>query len=212
MYCTVIITKACLLRCKITYTQITVIIDTSEQGYNAAISSDVICKITHTRITIIIDTSEQGYNAAISSWRDMQNHTHIDLARRSSILLHMVIDQVHFCWWLRELILVLQWDHKAFWTCTFGLQEHSASGGRKQWSLHTGWNCSSWCHEVLGYLPQTRLRARGMSQGFFWQQCSRDEQPNHPYHKNSSSNWEIEEKEEVRKAKACALQDLFFAP
>jgi hypothetical protein len=33
-----------------------------------------------------------------------------------------------------------------------------------------------------------------------------------PYHKNSSSNWEIEEGEEERKAKACALQDLFFAP
>jgi hypothetical protein len=72
--------------------------------------------------------------------------------------------------------------------------------------------CSSWCQEVLGYLPRTRLRARGMSQGFFWQLCSRDEQPNHPYHKNSSSNWEIEEEEEKRKAKACALQDLFFAP
>jgi hypothetical protein len=33
-----------------------------------------------------------------------------------------------------------------------------------------------------------------------------------PYHKNSSSNWEIEEEEEERKTKACALQDLFFAP
>jgi hypothetical protein len=31
------------------------------------------------------------------------------------------------------------------------------------------------------------------------------------YHKNSS-NCEIEEEEEERKAKACALQDLFFAP
>jgi hypothetical protein len=98
LYCIETITKACLLRCKITHThtQITVIIDTSEQGYNSAISSDAICKITHTQITIIIDTSEQGYNAAISSWRDMQNHTHIDLARRSSILLHVVIEQAPF--------------------------------------------------------------------------------------------------------------------
>jgi hypothetical protein len=40
--------------------------------------------------------------------------------------------------------------------------------------------CSSWCQEVLGYLPRTWLRARSMSQGFFWQLCSRDEQPNHP--------------------------------
>jgi hypothetical protein len=28
---------------------------------------DEICKITHTQITVIIDTSEQGYNADISS-------------------------------------------------------------------------------------------------------------------------------------------------
>jgi hypothetical protein len=39
-----------------------------------------------------------------------------------------------------------------------------------------------------------------------------DEQPNHPYHKNSSSNWELEEEEEERKAKASTLQDLFFVP
>jgi hypothetical protein len=70
--------------------------------------------------------------------------------------------------------------------------------------------CSFWCQEVLGYLPRTQLRARGMSQEFFTHLCSRDEQPNQPYHKNSSSNWKIEEEEE-RKAKACALQDLCFA-
>jgi hypothetical protein len=40
--------------------------------------------------------------------------------------------------------------------------------------------CTSWCQEVLGYLPRTRLRGRGTSQGFFWQSCLRDEQPNHP--------------------------------
>jgi hypothetical protein len=50
-----------------THTEITVIIDTSEQGYNAAISSDAICKITDTQIIVIIDTSEQGYNVAVSS-------------------------------------------------------------------------------------------------------------------------------------------------
>jgi hypothetical protein len=51
---------------------------------------DAICKITHTQIAVIIDTSKQGYNVAISSWRDMQNHTHthrscsqvVDLAAR----------------------------------------------------------------------------------------------------------------------------------
>jgi hypothetical protein len=52
------------------------------------------------------------------------------------------LNKLHLCWWLRELIPGLQWDHKAFWTCTFGLQEHSASGGRKhrkKWSLDTAW-------------------------------------------------------------------------
>jgi hypothetical protein len=81
------------------HTQITVIIDISEQGYNAAISSwGDMQNHTHTQTTVIIDTSEQGYNAAISSWRDLQNHTHthIDLARRSSILLHVVIEQAPF--------------------------------------------------------------------------------------------------------------------
>jgi hypothetical protein len=40
---------------------------------------DEICKITHTHIIVIIDTSEQVYNAPISSWRDMQNHTHTSI-------------------------------------------------------------------------------------------------------------------------------------
>jgi hypothetical protein len=86
LYCTEIITKACLLR----------------------------CKITHTQITIIIDTSEQGYSAVISSWRDMQNHTHtlILLAGRRSCCTWSS-NKLHLCWWL------------------------------KQWSLDTGWNCSS---------------------------------------------------------------------
>jgi hypothetical protein len=151
---------------------------------------DEICKITHTQITVIIDTSEQGYNAAISSWRDMQNHTHTSIlltGRRSFCT--WSLNKLHLCWWLRELIPVLQWDHKAFWTCTFVYkslprvegesigkimtigQRMKDFSSRKQWSLDTGWNCSSWCQEVLGYLPRTRLRGRSMSQEFFSQLC-----------------------------------------
>jgi hypothetical protein len=49
--------------------------------------------LTHTQITVIIDTSEQGYNAAISKQGyNAKSHTHIDLSRRSSILLHVVIE------------------------------------------------------------------------------------------------------------------------
>jgi hypothetical protein len=72
--------------------------------------------------------------------------------------------------------------------------------------------CTSWCQEVLGYLPRTRLRARGICHKDSSSSCVRGmSNPITPYHKNSSSNWEIEEEEE-RKAEACALQDLFFAP
>jgi hypothetical protein len=64
--------------------------------------------------------------------RYAKSHTHIDLARRSSIMLHMVIEQAPFLKLAEKLIPGLQWDHKASsLTCTFGLQEHSASGGKK---------------------------------------------------------------------------------
>jgi hypothetical protein len=102
LYCTEIITKACLLRCKITHTHI----DYSHHWY---IRTRLQCgdifmmryakSHTHTQITVIIDTSEQGYNAAISSWRDMQNHTH---THRSCCT--WLLNKLHFCWWLRELI------------------------------------------------------------------------------------------------------------
>jgi hypothetical protein len=154
---------------------------------------------------------------ALSSWRDMQNHTHrlqsslihqnkvtmrpylhdeICKITHTSILLAdrrscctWSLNKLHLCWWLRELILGLQWDHKAFWTCTFVCKSLPRVEGEsigkimiigqrmkdcsswKQWSLDTGWNCSSWCQEVLGYLPRTRLCRRSMSQEFFWQLC-----------------------------------------
>jgi hypothetical protein len=113
LYCTKIITKACLLRCKITHTY---------YSHHWYIRTRLQCSHifmtryakSHTQIIIIIDTLEQGYNAAISSWRDMQNHTH------TSILLAgcrscwtWSLNKLHFCWWLRELIPGMQWVHKA---------------------------------------------------------------------------------------------------
>jgi hypothetical protein len=78
--------------------------------------------------------------------RYAKSHTHIDLARRSSILLvgrrscyTWSLNKLHLCWWLRKLIPGLQLDHKAFWTCTFGLQEHSARGGRKHRKNNDHW-------------------------------------------------------------------------
>jgi hypothetical protein len=89
---------------------------------------------THTQITVIIDTSEQGYNATISWWRDMQNHTHTDynhhwyirtrlqcghifMMRYAKSHTHTSIllagrrssctwssNKLHFCWRLRDLI------------------------------------------------------------------------------------------------------------
>jgi hypothetical protein len=90
--------------CKITHTQITVIIDTSEQGYNAAISSwRDMQNHTHTQITVIIDTSEQGYNAAISSWRDMQNHTHTSILLTGRRSCSQVIDLAARGHWISSI-------------------------------------------------------------------------------------------------------------
>jgi hypothetical protein len=72
-------------------------------------------------------------------------HTHIDLASRSILLAGCwscctwSSNKLHFCWWLRDLIPGLQWDHKESWTCTFGLQEPSASGWRKHRRNNDHW-------------------------------------------------------------------------
>jgi hypothetical protein len=108
---------------------------------------------THTQITVMIDTSEQGYNVAISSWRDMQNHTHtlILLAGRWSC--SQVVNLAARGHWISSISV----DGLENWflacnettklpslTCTFGLQEHSASGRRKHrknndhWTLDEG--------------------------------------------------------------------------
>jgi hypothetical protein len=107
---------------------------------------DEICKITNRQITVIIDIRTRLQCGHIFMMRYAKSYTHIDLARRSSILLACrrscctwSLNKLHPCWWLRELIPGLQWDHKTFWTCTFGLQEHSASVGRKHRKNNDHW-------------------------------------------------------------------------
>jgi hypothetical protein len=65
-------------------------------------------------------------------------HTSILLAGRRSCCT-CSLNKLHLYWWLTELIPSLQWDHNAFWTCTFGLREHSASGGRKHRKNNNHW-------------------------------------------------------------------------
>jgi hypothetical protein len=97
---------------------------------------------SHTQITVIIDTSEQGYNAAISSWRDMQNHTHthrscsqvVDLAARGHWTSSISVDSSNN-WFLA----CNKTTKLPSLTCTFGLQEHSASGGRKHRKNNDHW-------------------------------------------------------------------------
>jgi hypothetical protein len=93
-----------------------------------------------------IKTRLQCGHIFMKRYAKSHTHTHIDLARRSSILFTghrscctWSLNKLHLCWWLIELIPGLQWDHKAFWTCTFGLQEHSASGGRKHRKSNDHW-------------------------------------------------------------------------
>jgi hypothetical protein len=181
---------------------------------------DAIRKITYTQITVIIDTSEQGYNAAISSWRDMQNHTHthrscsqvIDLAAHGHRTSSISVDGLEnwFLAWnettklpepaflvckslprveeesigkimiighrlnsvglfiLKTMIIGHRMNSVEFCNPNFGLQEPKCDRKVVADFLSA---CSSWCQEVLGYLPRTQLRARGMSQEFFWHLC-----------------------------------------
>jgi hypothetical protein len=139
LYYTEVITKACPLRCKITH--------------------------THTHITVIIDTSEQGYNVAISSWWDMQNQTH---THRSC---SQVVDLAAHGHWISSIpVDGLNNDH---WTW----DEIVHPGAKRFWSTYPGHSYEEGvCHK-----NSSRSCARGMSN------------PITPYHKNSSSNLEIEE-------------------
>jgi hypothetical protein len=118
--------------------------------------------------------------------RYAKSHTHINLARRSILLTGRrscctwSLNKLHFCWWLRDLIPGLPWDHKASWTCTFGWQEPSASGGRKHGSRknYNRWakdefrqivyleNNDHWTHDEIVH-PD----ARRFSATFPWQSC-----------------------------------------
>jgi hypothetical protein len=156
-----------------------------------------ICKITHAQITVIIDTSEQGCNAAISSWWDMQNHTHTSILLAGRRSCSLVVDLAARGHWISSISVdgsenwflacheTTKLSKPALLVCKSILWVEGGSIGKimiigqrkndcsswKQWSLDTGWNCSSWCQQVLGYLPQTRLRRRSMSQKFFSQLC-----------------------------------------
>jgi hypothetical protein len=101
----------------------------------------------HREITVIIDTSERGYNAAISSWQDMQNHIHtsillagwscsqvVDLVARGHRTSSIFVDG------LENWFLACDETTKLpSLTCTFGLQEHSASGRRKHRKNNDHW-------------------------------------------------------------------------
>jgi hypothetical protein len=75
----------------------------------------------------------------------------------------------------------------------------------KQWSLDTGWNCSSWCQEVMGYLTRTWLRGRSMSQEFFLHRVRGMRNPITPYHKNWGGR--IEKSKSLRPTRSilCAI-------
>jgi hypothetical protein len=110
---------------------------------------DAICKITHTHTHTYYNhhwyTRTRLQCGHIFMTRYAKSHTHIDLACRSILLAgHRSCwtwssNKLHFCWWHRDLIPGLQWDHKASWTYTFGLQEPFASGGIKHRKNNDHW-------------------------------------------------------------------------
>jgi hypothetical protein len=124
---------------------------------------------THTQITYIIDTLEQGYNAPVSSWRAMQNHTNTDYSHHWYIRTRLQCGHIlmtryakshthQSCSQVVDLAVRGHWtssislDGSENWflacnkttklprlTCNFGLQEHSASGGRKHKKSNDHW-------------------------------------------------------------------------
>jgi hypothetical protein len=148
---------------------------------------------SYTHITIIIDTSEQGYNAAISSWQDMQNQTHTSILLTSRSCSQVVDLATHghrtssiFVDGLENWFLACDETTKLpSLTCTFGLQEHSTSGRRKRRKNNDHWTQDEGLFilktMIIGHrmklfilmpagsgLPsRTRLRERSMWQEFF---------------------------------------------
>jgi hypothetical protein len=116
----------------------------------------------------------------------MQNHTHthqscsqvVDLATRGHWTTSISLDGSEN-WFLACNEIAKLSEPALLFPMIIGIRMKDCSSW-KQWSLDKGWNCSSWCQEVLGYLPRTWLRGRSMSQELFSQLCLRDEQPNHP--------------------------------
>jgi hypothetical protein len=119
---------------------------------------------------------------------------------------------------------------QSFLNLHFCFQEPSASGGRKHRKNNDHWTKDEGLfilktmiigHKMKIVHPDARrFWATSPGHGYTEGVCHKNSSgscvrgmsnPITPYHKNSSSNREIEEEEE-RKAKACSLQDLFFAP
>jgi hypothetical protein len=121
---------------------------------------DAICKIknTHKLQSSLIHQNNVTMRPYLHDKICKITHTHIDLARKSILLAGRrscctwSLNKLHFCWWLRELIPGLQWDHKASLACTFGLQEHSASGGRKHRK-----NNDHWTHDEGLFILKTMI-------------------------------------------------------
>jgi hypothetical protein len=158
---------------------------------------DAICKITHTEYSHHWYIRTRLQCGHIFMTRYAKSHTHwscsqvVDIAARGHWISFISVDGLEN--WFLACNETTKLSEPALLVCKSILLVEGESIGKimimgykmkdcsswKQWSMDTWWNCSSWCQEVLGYLPLTQLRARGMSQGFFWQLCSRDEQHNH---------------------------------
>jgi hypothetical protein len=193
MYCTQIITQACLLRCKITHIQITVIIDTSE-GYKAAIyvitrhyqDEEHRSKISKrdTSISLFFMTRYAKSHTHKSILLADRSCSHVDLAHRSILLAFGLFFMTRYA--LDSSFFMLTSEHK--WKIQRGwkhIPSKNLPPGRRKAKgspsvmeklQHNVYGflsaCSSWCQEVLGYLPTTQLiyhkdfsssYARGMS-------------------------------------------------
>jgi hypothetical protein len=165
----VIITKACLLRCKITHT---------DYSHHCYIRKRLQCghifmtryakSLTHTSILLaghrscsqVVDLAARGHWISFISVDGLENWflacNETTKLSKPALLVYKSIPRVEGESIGKIMIIGQRMKDYSSW---------------KQWSLDTGWNCSSWCQEVLGYLPWTRLRGRSMSQEFFSHLC-----------------------------------------
>jgi hypothetical protein len=116
LYCIETITKACLLRCKITHTHThrlqSSLIHQNKVTIRPYLQTRYAKSHTRRLQSSLIHQNKVTMRPYLHDEICKITHTSILLAGRRSCYTWSS-NKLHFCWWLRELIPGLRWDHKA---------------------------------------------------------------------------------------------------